>query len=90
MIRAGAAPVVQGVLRDFTSVRKSPAKMASLLSPLLVLRILFGRVGVAELEQRASTLTGLLCRGILCPDPEVAVNVDRITDLRTIERILQG
>ena len=88
VIRAGAAPKIQSVLRDFTAARKSPAKLASLFSASLALKILTGQLDVAELERRAGELTELVCRGILCPDPEVAVNVDRVEDLRTVEAII--
>lgn len=90
VLRVGAAKQIQDALRRFTDARKSPAKMASLFSPDLVLRMLFGRVSVAELEQRAHRLTGLVCRGLLCPYPEVAVNVDRASDLRQIKRLIQA
>jgi len=90
MIRAGSVRRVETVLREFVAARKSPAKMASLFSPLLALKILFGQVGVAELEHRASELTGLVCRGVICPDPEVAVNIDRLQDLKTVKAILRS
>jgi GTP:adenosylcobinamide-phosphate guanylyltransferase len=89
MIRASAIRRVEAVLREFVAARKSPAKMASLFSPLLAIKILFGRLGVAELEQRASELTKLVCRGVLCPDAEVAVNVDRLDDLKAAESLLR-
>jgi GTP:adenosylcobinamide-phosphate guanylyltransferase len=89
LIRAGKTGQLEAVLRDFTAARKSPAKLAALFSPMLVLKVLAGQLGVAELERRASELTGLVCRGIMCPDAEVAVNVDRVEDLRVIEAVLQ-
>ena len=89
MIRAGAVRRVEAVLREFVSARKSPAKMAALFSPLLVIKILFGQLGVTELERRASELTKLVCRGVLCPDAEVAVNVDRLQDLKAAESLLR-
>lgn len=88
LIRAGKTGQLETVLRDFTAARKSPAKLASLFSPALVLKVLTGQLTVAELERRASELTGVVCRGILCPDAEAAVNVDRLEDLRAIEAIL--
>jgi GTP:adenosylcobinamide-phosphate guanylyltransferase len=88
VIRAGAATQIETLLRRFAAARKSPIKLASLLSPALVLGVLLGRLRIAELERRASDLTGLVCRGILCPDPEVAVNVDRLEDLRTVEAMM--
>jgi GTP:adenosylcobinamide-phosphate guanylyltransferase len=89
VVRAGAATKIESVLRKFTAARKSPAKLAALFSPLLVFKVLTGRVGIAELERRANEITGLACRGIPCPDPELAVNVDRLEDLRTVERLLE-
>jgi molybdopterin-guanine dinucleotide biosynthesis protein A len=85
VIRAGAAVQLEPVLRNFVEARKSPAKLASLFSPGLVVKVLMGQLSVAELERRADQLTGLTCRGILCRDPEVAVNVDRLEDVRTVE-----
>ncbi len=88
VLRVGAAKRIQDALRRFTDARKSPAKMASLFSFGLVVRLLMGQLSVKELEQRANTLTGLTCRGLMCPYPEVAVNVDRVSDLRQIEGFL--
>lgn len=90
IIRAGAAAQIQEALRAFTAARKSPLKLASLFSPALVFKALRGTLSIAELERRASELTGLTCRGILCRDPEVAVNVDKLEDLRTVEAILSS
>jgi GTP:adenosylcobinamide-phosphate guanylyltransferase len=88
-IRAGAAARIASILRDFAAARKSPARLASLFSPFLVVRVALGLVGIGELERRADELTGLTCRGIPCDEPELAVNVDRLEDLRTIERLVR-
>lgn len=86
-MRAGAAPRVASLLRSFASARKSPVRLAALFSPWVLARLAFGLVGVEELERRASALSGLQCRGILCDDPVLAVNVDELVDLRTVEAI---
>lgn len=88
IIRAGAAPRITSILREFAAARKSPLRLASLFSPFLVARVALGLVGIVELERRADELTGIRCRGIPCDEPELAVNVDRLDDLRTVERIL--
>jgi molybdopterin-guanine dinucleotide biosynthesis protein A len=89
VIRAGAAAQIETVLRNFTDARKSPAKLAALFSPTLVLKVLMGQLTIGELERRADQLTKLVCRGIMCRDPEVAVNVDCLEDLRTVEALLR-
>ena len=90
VVRAGSAARVASILRDFAAARKSPMRLASLLSPQLVWRFLMGRVGIAELEQSADELTGLRCRGIPCDEPELAVNVDEFGDLKSVLAIVNG
>lgn len=89
VMRAGAAKKIQEALRRFTDARKSPAKMAALFSPSLAFRLFMGGVSIGELEGQANRVTGLVCRGIECPFPEVAVNVDRLADLAVVERLLR-
>lgn len=90
VMRAGAAKQIQEALRRFTDARKSPAKMAALFSPGLAFRLVLGKVSIAELEAQADRLTGLACRGIQCPFPEVAVNIDRLADLAHVERLVMA
>jgi GTP:adenosylcobinamide-phosphate guanylyltransferase len=89
VIRAGAAARIASLLRDFAAARKSPLRLASLFSPFLVVRVALGLVGIGELERRADELTGLRCRGVPCDEPELAVNVDQLEDLRATERIVR-
>lgn len=88
VMRAGAAPQLQSVLRRFTAARKSPLKLAALFSYGLLFKALLGQLRIAEVEERASAISGILCRGLLCDRPELAVNVDRLEDLRAVERII--
>lgn len=88
VIRAGAALHIASILRDFAAARKSPLRLASLFSPFLVVRTALGLVGIAELERRASELTGVTCRGVPCDEPELGVNVDRIEDLRAVSGLV--
>jgi GTP:adenosylcobinamide-phosphate guanylyltransferase len=89
VIRAGCVASVANVLRTFTGARKSPLRLAALFSPLLVVKILTAQLSVGELERRASELTGLVCRGVECPYPELAVNVDHLNDLAEVESIIR-
>jgi GTP:adenosylcobinamide-phosphate guanylyltransferase len=89
VVRAGAGAQMASLLRRFAAARKSPMRLAALFSPFLVMRLLLGHVSVSELERRADALSGLRCRGIACDEPELAVNVDRIEDLRTVEGLMR-
>ena len=90
VMRAGTAPQVQEVLRRFTAARKSPLSLAALFSYRLMLKAVLGTLRIAEVEQRANQISGLVCRGLLCSQPELAVNVDRLEDLRTVEQLIAG
>jgi hypothetical protein len=62
--------------------------MASILGPGLACRLLLRRLRVTDLETRASALTGSRCLAV--PDclPELAFDIDRLTDVEYFERWL--
>lgn len=88
VMRAGAAPQVQDVLRRLIAARKSPLKLAALFSYGLLFKAMMGWLRIEQVERRADQISGLTCRGLLCDRPELAVNVDRLDDLRTVEHII--
>jgi GTP:adenosylcobinamide-phosphate guanylyltransferase len=87
-IRAGAVAGLANALRRIVAARKSPLRLAAIFSPGLLARYVFGRLSIADAERRADAIAGCRCRGIACDEPELAVNVDRLADLRAVERIL--
>lgn len=88
VLRAGAIAQAAELLRRVAALRKSPLRLALLFSPAFLVRMLLGSVSIAQLERRADQLSGLICRGVLCDEPELAVNVDRLADLRMVETIV--
>lgn len=88
VIRAGAMHGLAATLRRIAAARKSPLRLAAIFSPGLVVRYIVGALTLPAVEQRACALSGLRCRGVACADPELAVNVDRESDLQDVERIL--
>jgi GTP:adenosylcobinamide-phosphate guanylyltransferase len=75
-----ARPEVLGRIRPLLSqaveARKNPARLASLLGGSTVVKYLTGRLTLADVERRAFELTGLRGAAVVCPDPEVALDVD--------------
>jgi len=67
---------VQPLLAQLVEARKNPARLASLLGSGVVVKYLTGRLAVADVERRAWELTGLRGAAVVCPDPEVALDVD--------------
>lgn len=89
-IRAGAVDGLTGALRRIVAARKSPLRLASIFSMTLLVRYLLGMLSIADAERRANEITGCRCRGIACEEPELALNVDRLADLRSVQRIVDG
>jgi GTP:adenosylcobinamide-phosphate guanylyltransferase len=89
VLRAGAATQAAELLRKVASLRKSPLRLAGVFSAGMLLRLPFGGVRIGELERRADELSGLRCRGLRCDEPDLAVNVDRMSDLVVVENLLK-
>jgi GTP:adenosylcobinamide-phosphate guanylyltransferase len=74
-------PALRGVLDDLGKARKSPLRLAALFGWDIFPRFALGSLTVAAAEQRASSILGAPAGAIRCSHPEVAVNVDRPSDV---------
>ncbi len=80
-------------LQEAYSLRKSPAKLAWLLGPGILLRFAASRVvgpsalSVAHLEKAVSNLLGGRARALISPYPELATDIDRPEDLKALESL---
>lgn len=69
--------------RAFLDFRKAPLKMAGLLGFTFILRyILFKNLTLQELEAKVSSMWGLRGAVVVCPYPEVGIDVDKPSDLQ--------
>jgi GTP:adenosylcobinamide-phosphate guanylyltransferase len=74
-------PALQAVLDDLGAARKSPLRLAALFGWDIVPRFAFGALTIAAAERRAGAILGAPVGAIRCSHPEVAVNVDRPSDV---------
>ena len=74
-------PRLRLVLDDLGAARKSPLRLAGLFGWDILLRFAIGALRIDAAEQRASTMLGASAGAIRCRLPEIAVNVDRVTDI---------
>lgn len=72
------------------SLRKAPLKLSRMLGFKFLVKFALRILTVAEIEERVAGMLG--CRGmaIICPDPEVGLDVDKPSDLEVAERVLQA
>ncbi len=73
---AANAALIETVFR----ARKSQVAMARLLGLPFLLRFLMKRLTVAEAEQRATQITGCVCRALVGAPVEVSADVDSLAD----------
>lgn len=66
----------------FFDARKKPWRMASLVSPMVLLRYLTGRLRIAELERLATRVLGIPAVAVRRCAPELAFDADTLTDYR--------
>lgn len=63
------------------SKRKSPLKLVRILGIFFLIKLLFGRLSLAELEYKCSEILGVNCRTVITPFAEIGVDVDKAIDL---------
>jgi molybdopterin-guanine dinucleotide biosynthesis protein A len=74
-------PALRGILDDLGKARKSPLRLAALFGWDILPRFALGSLTIAAAERRAGTILGASAGAIRCSHPEVAVNVDRASDV---------
>ncbi|MFC4426475.1 NTP transferase domain-containing protein [Deinococcus navajonensis] len=72
-------------LREVLEARKTPWKLAGLIGLGILLRLLTGRLSVARLEQKVSSILGVPARALITPHASVGTDVDKDEDLQLAE-----
>lgn len=79
-IPGGAIEPVARLATRFFDARKKPWRMASLVSPLVLLRFAFGRLSIAQLEALAKRVLNVPARAIRGCSPELAFDADTLIE----------
>lgn len=85
------APVVRknrGIIEKALDMRKNPLALGSLLGLPIILKYLFGRLSIADVEKRAWDKLALVGRGVIVPYAEIGVDVDKPSDLELALQML--
>jgi GTP:adenosylcobinamide-phosphate guanylyltransferase len=87
-LRPRVLPALEGLLGRLGRARKNPLALAAIFGPQILTRYVLGRLRIVHAERRASELVGARVAATVCTHPEIAVNVDRESDLAVAERLV--
>lgn len=68
--------------------RKSPIKMAKLLGPFFIVKLITGRLDPADVEKKMEQLVGGRCAAIYTSHASIGADVDKPVDVVVAERVL--
>jgi GTP:adenosylcobinamide-phosphate guanylyltransferase len=88
-IRPRVWPSLERFIEQLGHARKNPLRLARLFGWDIVIRLLMRRLSIEEAEARASRIIGARVCAVISPYPEIAVNVDRISDVALAERLVR-
>ncbi len=83
-------PSLERFIERLGSARKNPLQLARLFGWAILLRFATRRLSIADAERRASRVIGARVRAVISPYPEIAVNVDRVSDIALAERLVRS
>jgi len=87
-LRPRVFPALERFLDRLGSARKNPLALASIFGYDVLARYALRALSIPAAERRASRLLGAPVRAAVCTHPEIAVNVDRPSDVALAECIL--
>lgn len=87
-MRPAALEALDRFLGRLGAARKNPLRLASIFGYDVLARYALGRLSIADAERRACELLGVRAAAAICTHAEIAVNVDRPSDIALAERLL--
>ncbi|GAC1416856.1 MAG: nucleotidyltransferase family protein [Candidatus Velthaea sp.] len=89
-LKPRALPKLALVLDSLGAARKAPLRLAAIFGWDVLVRFALGRLSIEAAEARASRILGAPAAAIRCTHPEIAVNVDRVSDVPLAEALIAG
>lgn len=78
------------IWQKLAEVRKNPLRQAALVGFDTLILLLLRAVDIEGAAKRASKNLGIKGRGVLCPYPEVGMDVDKVHHLESVRRALEA
>lgn len=83
-VPGGLAAKVEAIASRFFEARKKPWQMARLVSPRILVRFLFRRLGISHIEAHAHRVLGVPALAVRGCRPELAFDADTVDDYRYV------
>lgn len=77
------------LMKTVFNSRKSPLKLFRILGFMFVLKFIFRRLTLKELEQKCSELLGVKASVVISSFPGIGVDVDKSSDLKIVKEALE-
>lgn len=81
-------PSLERFIETLGRARKNPLELAALFGWDVLLRFALRRLTIAQTEERATRIIGAPVRAAITGYPEIAVNVDRVSDIALAEKLV--
>lgn len=75
-------------VKQFLAYRKKPLKLARILGFSIVVKYILGIITIEDLEKRVSNLLKIKAKAIESKYPEIATDVDKLSDLELAKKTL--
>ena len=77
-------------LRQILAARKQPLKLAALIGPVVLLRMVTGQLSIKQLEERVSSILGVRARALVTPHAAIGTDIDKNEDLELARQVLES
>ena len=75
-------------IEQAVALRKKPLQMARLLGLFYLVKLIFGRLSIGEIEQRIEKQLHFKGAAIITPYAEIGIDVDKPSDLALVRKVL--
>lgn len=90
LLRPEIVASCRDMIAQAVAMRKNPLQLSRLLGFAFILKLLFNRLTLREIEERVRLILGFRGVAIISPYPEVGIDVDKPEDLRLVEAALKA
>lgn len=87
LLKPEVYPKLERVLDTLYRARKNPLKLAALIGPGILFRLVLKRLWVRQAEARALQLVGAPIRLVISPYPQLGADVDKPDDLEAVRHL---